>query len=178
MLHDDRLFEVFAATQNRIQAMMLIHEQLYQSDDLGHVNFGEYLHRLMLNVFLSNSSNLGAVKPILQAEPVFLNLETAVPCGLLVNELLVNSLKHAFPENYTGEVRILLHQTPDQQIHIKIADNGVGLPAELDWRQTISLGFKLVRILAKQLKAEVQLEQTNGTIVNLTFAELKYQPRF
>lgn len=178
MLHDDRLFNLFSATQNRIQAMTLIHEQLYQSDHLGRVNFGEYLHRLMLNVFLSNSSDLESVKPILQADPVSLNLETAVPCGLLINELLVNSLKHAFPNHQVGEVRILLHQMPDGRVEIQLIDNGIGLPADLDWQQATSLGFKLVRILAKQLKAEIQIERTNGTIVHLIFSELKYQPRF
>lgn len=178
MLHDDRLCDVFSATQNRIQAMTLIHEQLYQSDNLGQVNFGEYLNRLMLNVFLANSSDLESVQPILQAEPVFLNLETAVPCGLLINELLVNSLKHAFPNHQTGEVKILLHQTASGQVQIQLIDNGIGLPADFDWQQASSLGFKLVRILTRQLKAEIQIERGNGTIVHLSFSELKYQPRF
>lgn len=190
-LHEPRLSQLFATTQDRIQAMTLIHEQLYQSDELGRVEFGEYLKRLILNVFLANSSNLAAVTPVINVESVWLNLETAVPCGLLIHELLVNSLKHAFPEGKAGEVHILLNQTPDQRVYVQVWDTGRGLSR--DWQNAASLGFKLVRILAKQLKAEITFESASkstsesefkspsgrsGTAVTLAFAELKYKPRF
>jgi two-component sensor histidine kinase len=182
-LHEPRLSDLFATTQDRIQAMTLIHEQLYQSDELGRVEFGEYLKRLTLNVFLANSSNLAAVMPVINVESVWLNLETAVPCGLLIHELLVNSLKHAFPEGEAGEVHILLNQTSDQRVYIQVWDTGRGLSC--DWQNAASLGFKLVRILAKQLKAEMTFESASkspssrsGTAVTLAFTELKYKPRF
>lgn len=176
-VNDERLSALFATTQNRIQAMTLIHEQLYQSADLGRIDFGEYLRRLTLNVFLANSNDLERVTPVIRVESVWLNLETAVPCGLLVNELLVNSLQHGFPDGQRGKVQIELMEA-DQQIQIKIGDDGVGLAAGLDWQHPDSLGLKLVRILAKQLKAEIQLEGCGGTTVKLRFAELQYQTRF
>lgn len=177
VVNDERLSALFATTQNRIQAMTLIHEQLYQSEDLGRIDFGEYLRRLVLNVFLANSNDLERVTPVIQVESVWLNLETAVPCGLLVNELLVNSLQHGFPNGQSGEVHIGLGQL-DSRIQIKVWDDGLGLPAGFDWRQTDSLGLKLVRILAKQLKAEIQFDGSGGTAASLSFTELKYQVRF
>ncbi len=176
-VNDERLSALFATTQNRIQAMTLIHEQLYQSADLGRIDFGEYLRRLTLNVFLANSNNLECVTPVIRVESVWLNLETAVPCGLLVNELLVNSLQHGFSDGQLGKVQIELTQV-NQQIQIKIWDDGVGLAADFDWQHPDSLGLKLVRILAKQLKAEIQLEGNSGTTATLRFAELQYQTRF
>lgn len=176
-LNDRRLTDLFTTAQNRIQAIALIHEQLYQSDNLVQVDFGEYLKRLILNVFLVNTCELGLVKPMIEVETVHLNLETAVPCGLLINELLVNSLKHAFPNRRSGEVHVALYQN-DQLIHVSVQDNGIGIAPDLDWQNTASLGFKLVCILAKQLKAKVHLDRTFGTSVQLTFSELKYKPRF
>lgn len=176
-VNDERLSGLFATTQNRIQAMTLIHEQLYQSTDLGQIDFGEYLRRLTLNVFLANSDDLERVTPVIRVDSVWLNLETAVPCGLLVNELLVNSLQHGFPNGQLGEVHIELAQI-DQQIQIKIWDNGVGLASSFDWQQSDSLGLKLVRILAKQLKAVIQLDGSSGTTATFSFAELQYQTRF
>lgn len=177
-LNDDRLSELFATTQNRIQAMTLIHEQLYQSHDLGRVDLGEYLKRLTLNMFLANSPNFGLIQPMIQVESVYVNLETAVPCGLLINEFLVNSLKHAFPDGRSGEVQVKLSQSADQQVHVTIQDNGVGMAADIDWHSAPSLGFKLVRILAKQLKAAIQIDRTSGTAVQFSFSELEYRSRF
>ncbi|MBF2048373.1 MAG: hypothetical protein IGS54_13575 [Elainella sp. C42_A2020_010] len=176
-LNDERLSQLFAPTQNRIQVMTLIYEQLYQSDNLSRVEFGEYLKRLTLNVFLAISSYFGSIKPVIQVEPVWLNLETAIPCGLLINELLVNSLQHAFPNQRLGEIQVQLQQI-HSRIHIIIQDNGIGLPPHFDWQQTSSLGLKLVRILAKQLNAEVSFTSNGGTTVQLEFSELNYKSRF
>jgi PAS domain S-box-containing protein len=177
-VNDERLSERFATAQNRIQAMTLIHEQLYQSHNLGQVDLSEYLQRLTLNMFLANSPNFGLVQPVIQAESICVNLETAVPCGLLINEFLVNSLKHAFPEGRSGEVQIKLSQSADQQIHVAIQDNGIGIAADIDWHSVQSLGFKLIRILAKQLKASIQIDCTSGTAVRFSFSELEYKSRF
>jgi PAS domain S-box-containing protein len=186
-LNDQRLADLFTTTQNRIQSLTLIYEQLYESDNLARVDFGEYLKRLTLNVFLANSSTLGLIQPKIEVESLFLNLETAVPCALLVNELLLNCLKHAFLEGEAGEVHVKLYQT-DRHIHVEVSDNGIGLAPDLDWQNSTSLGFKLIRILAKQLKATVDLNRQNfnsqdsknqsGTSVRVTFSELQYKSRF
>lgn len=177
-IDDRKVQELFADSQNRIHTMALIHEQLYQSKDLGEINFSEYIHTLMDNLFFSFSDRASIVKSIINVEPITLNIETAIPCGLLINELVTNSFKHAFPNNESGEVCIELHQDEQQKIHLTIRDNGIGIPADIDWQNSPSLGLKLVRILAKQLKAEIELDGSSGTLVNLTFSPLKYKPRF
>jgi PAS domain S-box-containing protein len=177
-LNDDCLSALFATAQNRIQSMTLIYEQLYESADLGQINLGEYLKRLTLNAFLTNSKTPSLIQPQIAAEPLCLNLETAVPCGLLINELVVNSLKHAFPNGKAGEVQVKLAQI-DQQVQITVCDSGVGLAPDFEWQAASSLGFRLIRILAKQLKANIHLESNaSGTTVEIRFAELPYQPRF
>ncbi|MGB3511724.1 MAG: PAS domain-containing protein [Microcoleaceae cyanobacterium] len=177
-IEDKKVQELFADSQNRIQTMALIHEQLYQSKDLGEIDFSEYLHTLIDNLFFSYGDRASTVQPIINVEPITLNIETAIPCGLLINELVTNSFKHAFPNNKSGEVCIELNQDTEQKIYLTIRDNGIGIPADFDWQNTSSLGLKLVRILSKQLKAEIEFDASNGTLVHLTFFPLKYKDRF
>ncbi len=158
--------------------MALIHEQLYQSKDLGQIDFSEYLHTLMDNLLCSYSSRENIINPIINVEPISLNLETAIPCGLIINELVTNSLKYAFPNGENGEVGLELHQDEQKKINLTIRDNGIGITADFDWQNSSSLGLKLVRILSKQLKAEIEFDGTQGTVVNLRFFPLKYKPRF
>lgn len=174
---NDEILALFADSQNRIQSMALIHEQLYQSENLRQVNFGEYIHRLVSNLFSCNELN-GNIESKLDVEPLLLNLETAIPCGLLINELVTNIFKHAFPESRMGKIHIQLTQDREQFLHLKVADNGIGLPKGIDWKQSSTLGLKLVRILCRQLKAEVNLETYQGTAFTFIFKELNYQPRF
>ncbi|NES05696.1 MAG: PAS domain-containing protein, partial [Okeania sp. SIO2F4] len=177
-IEDEKVLDLFADSQNRIQTMALIHEQLYQSKDLGKIDFSEYIHTLMDNLLSSYSNRESIINPIINVEPISLNLETAIPCGLLINELVTNSLKYAFPNGENGEVSIELHQDEQEKIHLTIGDNGIGMPADFDWQNSSSLGLKLVRILSKQLKAEIEFDATQGTVVNLIFSPLKYKPRF
>ena len=122
-----------------------------------------------------------SIHPVVDAEPTLINIETAIPCGLLLNELVTNSFKHAFPEGEEGEVHIQLYRDSDQKLNLKIWDNGVGLPPELEWQNSTSLGLKLVKILAKQLKAVISFDSLGagkGTSVRITFSELKHRTRF
>ncbi|MGD1702344.1 PAS domain-containing protein [Dapis sp. BLCC M229] len=177
-IEDEKVLDLFADSQNRIQTMALIHEQLYQSKDLGQIDFSEYIHTLIDNLFCSYSNRESIINPIINVEPISLNLETAIPCGLLINELVTNSLKYAFPNGENGELGIELHQDEQEKIYLTIRDNGIGIPADFDWQNSSSLGLKLVRILSKQLKAEIEFDGTQGTVVNLRFFPLKYKPRF
>lgn len=178
---DQRLLNVFTDSQNRIQAMALVHEQLYQAKDLGQVEFGDYIYRLVNNLICSYGDRMRSIHPVVEAEPILINIETAIPCGLLLNELVTNSFKHAFLEGGAGEVHIQLYRDSQQLLNLKIWDNGVGLPADLDWQNSTSLGLKLVKIFAKQLKALIRfdrLDASGGTSVCLTFSELKQRSRF
>ncbi|MGL5081062.1 MAG: histidine kinase dimerization/phosphoacceptor domain -containing protein [Microcoleaceae cyanobacterium] len=177
-IQDEHLLHLFEESQNRIRSMALVHEQLYQSDDLGKVNFGDYIHRLVENIFFSLNEDIKAVQPIIEVEPIQLNLETAIPCGLIINELVTNCFKHAFLDQPSREVHIELYQDEQQKIHLRIWDNGIGIPPEINWEDSSSLGLKLVRILSKQLRGELHFNGNSGTLVSLVFSQLQYKSRF
>jgi PAS domain S-box-containing protein len=176
---DQQALQVFADSQNRIQAMALIHEQLYQAREFGKVEFSDYIHRLANNLAFFYSDQIHSVQLVIDVEPIQINLETAITCGLLLNELVTNAFKHAFPGSQTGKVRIQLHQDANRRFHLTVEDNGVGLPQNLNWQTSKSLGLNLVRILVKQLKAKIEFAapHQNGTQVQVSFAELNYSAR-
>ena len=107
-----------------------------------------------------------------------LDINSAVPCGMILNELISNALKHAFPEDRTGVVRIGLRRRPDGATELRVEDNGVGLGEGVDFRRTESLGLQIVNLLVDQLDATLEVDRTKGTGVTLIFKELKYKPRF
>lgn len=175
---------LFTDSQNRINSMALIHEQLYQSPSLGAISFDRYLKDLVDNLLASYSSHSVAVQLQLDLEPVTVNIETAMPCGLIVNELVSNSLKYAFPPEYPGIVRLQLHihsdskeQLKDRQFVLSVGDNGMGICKSINWQNTNSLGLRLVRMLTRQLEGEIELDLKEGTLFRLTFTELQYKER-
>lgn len=176
-IKDPNLLEIFNDSQNRIYTMALIHEQLYQSEDLRKVNLGEYIQRLIGNLCTSFMSSYKSIKLVVEAEPLSLNLETAIPCGLIINELVTNAYKHAFPNDQFGEVKVQLFQSENEQLNLIVADNGIGIMETVDWENPTSLGLKLVQILAKQLKGNLDFDFQSGTCVKLSFQELEYKPR-
>ncbi len=172
-IEDEEVRNLFQDSQNRIQTMAVIHEQLYQSQDLAEIDFADYIKRLVSNLFLSYNHQQSGIKPITHLEKCYLNIETAIPAGLLINELVTNAFKHAFPSGQ-GEVNISLEVEREQQIKLTVADNGQGLPADLDWENSPSLGLRLVRLLSQQLDAQVQFETSpRGTNFTLKFMALK-----
>ncbi|MBE9229419.1 PAS domain S-box protein [Phormidium sp. LEGE 05292] len=176
-INDPNLLEIFNDSQNRIYTMALIHEQLYQSEDLGKVNLDKYIQQLIGNLCTSLNSSSKSIKLIVEAEALSFNLETAIPCGLIINELITNAYKHAFTNGQCGDVKVQLFQSENQQLNLIVADNGIGIPATVDWQNPISLGLKLVKILAKQLKANLEFDFQSGTVVKLTFKQLQYKRR-
>ncbi|MGP0070587.1 MAG: sensor histidine kinase, partial [Bryobacteraceae bacterium] len=139
--------------QNRIQSMALLHEILYQSEDLAVVDFSKYVRRLVGYLFRSYGVDNGRIRLRTKLDPVGLELDDALPCALLISEVISNSLKHGFPEGREGEVSILLRGQSGTAVSLAVSDNGVGLPGNLDWTTTRSLGLRLVRALADQLHA-------------------------
>jgi PAS domain S-box-containing protein len=156
--------------QGRVRAMSLIHETLYQSGDFARIPFGEYLERLSRTLLASYQTRNGRVGLTVKADPVFLDLQTAVPCGLLVNELLSNSLKHGFPDGRAGLITIEVRRENATAVRLVVADDGVGMPVGLDLKGGATLGMQLVRVLSEQIGAEVRWENTGGTRVELRFA--------
>ena len=154
----------------RVRSMALVHEKLYQSTDLARIDFAEYIGSLLGYLWRAHGTAVGAVRLTLDLEPVSLSVDIAVPCGLILNELASNALKHAFRGRATGEVTVSLRGITDGRVSLRISDNGVGLPAGLDWRQTRSLGLRLVQMLAGQLDAKVEKSGNSGTEFEVTFS--------
>jgi two-component sensor histidine kinase len=171
-IHDHRIRAYFQDSQHRIQTMALIHEKLYQSGNLAQIDFAEYLRDLVANVVRSSHLDQGHLALKFNTEEVFFPIATAIPCGLLLHELLSNCVKHAFPESRSGTIEVSLHRNPQRMYVLTVCDNGVGLPPELDVRNTVSLGLRLVHLLAAQLHGTLMFESRKGTSVTLTFSEL------
>ena len=183
-IDDASIIDLFTDSQYRINTMALIHEQLYQSPSLGAISFDLYLENLVHNLFASHNFDPGCVQLQLDLAPVTLNIETAMPCGLIVNELVSNSLKYAFPQKRPGIVHLQFHTHPDskeqhreRRFVLVVGDNGVGIRSDINWQSTNSLGLRLVRMLTRQLDGEIELDLKDGTLFRMTFTELQYRER-
>ncbi|MEG4326772.1 PAS domain S-box protein [Microcoleus sp. herbarium5] len=174
---DPQVSKMLEESQNRLYSMALIHEKLYRSTNLAQINFGEYLEDLVSNLFHSYNISNNQIQLQVLAEPISLNLETATPCGLIANELVSNTLKHAFPDGTTGTVSVECYQTGDQEINLLVKDNGIGFPQNLDFRKTHSMGFQVVCTLTEQLEGTIEISREFGTSFHLKFNELNYFQR-
>ncbi len=175
-LTDDRIRQELNEVRDRIRSMALVHEKLYQSSNLQQLNFAEYTASLLHYLWRSHGSLAEKVRLNLVVAPVVLPIEVAVPCGLILNELAGNALKHAFPGNVGGEITVGLdYDSANGAIRLRVHDNGVGLPAGLDWRQSSSLGLRLVQILAGQLHGTVATGADPGCEFAVTFPLREFQ---
>jgi PAS domain S-box-containing protein len=167
---DPEMRKMFQESQDRIHSMALLHESLYQSQNLSRVDFPEYIRQLAAHLFHSYGVGVDRIHLRTDLDRLSLNLDAAMPCGLIINELISNSLKYAFPEGRSGEIRIELREHADGMARLVVADNGVGLRADIDWVNTRSLGLRLVRSLAEQLGGKIEVSSQAGTEVRLAFA--------
>ncbi len=170
---DDKSLQLLRESQNRVKAMALIHEKLYQSHDLSHINLPEYIHTITTNLLYSYQGDINAVKINMKIADIELSLDMAIPCGLLINELVSNSLQHGFPTNQKGEIWIILQPLPNEKFLLIIKDNGVGIPEEINFPNSDSLGLRLISSLVNQLDGSVMLEKNKGTSFTITFPEVK-----
>ncbi|MCL1470539.1 PAS domain S-box protein [Argonema antarcticum] len=177
-LNDALAIDLFRESQNRISSMALIHEQLYQSEHLDRIDLVEYIQSLVANLLQSFGCTNNTIHLNLNVAPIYLNIETAIPCGLIINEVLSNSLKYAFPQGSKGEVSIQFIQLASKEFNLSISDNGIGLPPNFNLETTETLGLRLVRILTRQLKGVLEIDSHQGTTFKITFAELNYRRRF
>ena len=154
---DERVLAEFAEIGHRVRAMALVHETLYQAPDLAQLNFADYTNRLLHQLWRAHAGAAGCVRLNVTVPAVGLPVDTAVTCGLLLNELASNTLKHAFPAGRSGTVTVALdYVAATRAVCLRVQDDGVGLPAGLDWRQSKSLGLRLVNMLAGQLRGTVE----------------------
>jgi two-component sensor histidine kinase len=152
------------ATRNRIRSMALIHAKLYQSKNLSQINFAEYIEEFSRQLRSLYNVSSKKVKLVLDIDAVYLDVDVAIPCGMIVNELLTNALKYAFPEERSGEIRVVLRSEQSETV-LSVEDNGVGLPPGIDLERVETLGLQLVRGLAQQVNGTVTVEQSRGTRV-------------
>ena len=167
---DEETVGMFKESQSRIRSMALIHEKLYQSPDLAKIDFAEYIHKLTKHLFQTYGANAKAVKLEINVKDIFLNIDSGVPCGLLINELISNSLKYAFPSGEKGLISIELLKKNDSEYNLIVKDTGVGLPQDFDLHKTHTLGLQLVNSLSRQLKGKMELGNNGGTEFRLTFS--------
>lgn len=151
---DERTIRILQDSQDRVRSMALVHESLYRSDNLAAVDFGEYALELARSLLASHQMPDRAIRIVSDLDPVSLSIEQAVPCGLILNELFTNALKHAFPQSTTGEIVLSWKRGPDGESILRVIDNGVGLPEESILQATQSLGLRLIHSLARQIDAQ------------------------
>jgi two-component sensor histidine kinase len=167
-VHNETAADVLKQSADRIKSMALLHENLYQSKDLAKVDFNTYIHSLVNHLMLGYGDNSGKIKVNMEIDDVYLDVDTSIPCGLIVNELLSNALKHAFPENHPGKIDIAFTQN-QKKYHLVISDNGIGFPPSVDYKKTTSLGLQLVITLTNQLMGQITLDQTEGSTFSIYF---------
>jgi two-component sensor histidine kinase len=168
-VEDEQVLEMFAESRDRVRSMALVHEKLYQSSDLAQVDFGEYVHSLVAQLTRTyHQTGDGAVALQVDAQDVALSIDMAVPCGLIINELVSNALKHAFPDGRNGKIRISLRAKRDG-FALEVTDNGVGFPDDKDFLNSESLGMQLVALLVEQIQGRIELDRRKGTTFRITF---------
>lgn len=175
---DNQYLEMFKESQNRIRSMALVHEKLYQTRDLADVDFKGYVKSLLTSLLRSYGSNTDKVTMDVDVKDLSLGLESAIPCGLIINELVSNALKYAFPGNRNGVIRVSLNLVDDEHVELGVSDNGVGIPERIDINNTDSMGLHLVMILSEdQLMGDVGLNRENGTAFRIRFRKHSYKAR-
>jgi len=180
-IKDENASGVFKESQNRVKSMAMIHEKLYMTDGLARIDFAGYIKNLVNDLFYSYGTN--RIKLDINADKLFLNIDTAIPCGLIINEIVTNSLKYAFPEqqglayksfidNKESRIYIELHQN-NGRILLTIGDNGVGLPDGIDFENTETLGLRLVKSLVDQLDGTIKIYSNGGVEFKIILMQIE-----
>jgi PAS domain S-box-containing protein len=168
-LEDGSSRDALAECQTRVLAIALIHEKLYQSKDYSRVRFSEYAKSLASNIFSATGTSPDAVSLRLETEDVSLGVDKAIPCGLILNELITNALKHGFPAAMMGTVTVDLRKCGENAISISVSDNGIGMPEKIEFKDSPSLGLSLVHTLVEQLEGQLEILHGGGTTFRVTF---------
>jgi PAS domain S-box-containing protein len=168
-IQESPVAEVLLESQNRVRSIALVHEKLYRSDDLASVDFSQYIYSLVAHLFSSYNIHSNAVMLETDIDSISLDIDQAVPCGLIINELVSNALKYAFPNRMGGIIRIDLHLDEQSQVILTVSDNGIGIPEFLKLDQLTSLGLQLVQDFVEQLEGTLHIDRHSGTTFRITF---------
>lgn len=169
-IKDEYDLVIFKQSQQRIASMALVHEKLYQSQDLARINFGEYIRDLVTDLFTAYEVNEDAIALNINIDDgVFLGLDTAIPCSLIIHELVSNSLKYAFPSGRDGTIYIEIHQNQERHVTLVVGDDGIGLPPNFSFKNIASLGWQLVDALINQISGNIDIQGARGVECQVTF---------
>jgi Amt family ammonium transporter len=175
---NEQAIEMAKESQNRIKVMALIHEKLYRSKDFANVEFNDYIKNLVNDLFASYKVSTSRISLKMDIENISLGIDTAIPTGLIINELVTNCLKYAFAKDTDGEIRISLRSLDDGHNELIVSDNGVGLPESLDIKKAESLGLRMITNLTERsLHGKVMIKIDNGTEFQIIFKEKEYKDR-
>jgi two-component system, sensor histidine kinase PdtaS len=175
LIPDEHTRGLLFDTQARVRSMALIHDKFSRSTSLSQINLGDYLRELVAELF--RAYRPPSVEYDLDAEPISVNIDTAIPCGLIASELISNCLKHAFPEGRSGRVRVTLETVSPSVYALVVQDDGVGVPENFAEIRGESLGLQLIDTLARQLGTSLQVDQEGGSTFRLRFQETRYKTR-
>ncbi len=175
-LQDEAASAALKESQQRVHSMALIHERLYGSLQADYVDFEEYIQTLVSDLFFSYSGSTRRLTSRLRTSPVFLKIEQAIPCGLILNELVTNALKYAYPNDENGEIVVALHESALGYITVCVSDEGVGLPEGFDWHASHSMGLPIVDLLANQLGGEIRVHSHPGATFSVEFPREAKEP--
>jgi PAS domain S-box-containing protein len=178
---DPQTLRLLRETQDRVRSMALVHEKLYRAEDLSRIDFSEYTRHLATMLTRSYRTQAGDIQLEFDLEKLRLNLDTAIPCGLILNELISNALKYAFPPQRSNprpaRLMVSLHATDPGTYTLQVADSGVGLPEGIDIHKTSSLGLQVVSLLSEQLGGSASAHNSDGACFTIRFRELQYKDR-
>jgi len=169
MVTDPETREMFKQSQNRIRSMALIHEALYKSDDLANIDFSDYISRMATHLLSFYREEIRHVKFKQEVQGIFLDINKAIPCGLIISELISNALKHAFSGRRDGEILIRMKRDKRGKYTLTVKDTGVGFPEKLNFREATTLGLQLVTDLTVQLHGQIELKKREGTEFTIRF---------
>lgn len=178
-IDDPHTIEILNDSQGRIRAMALIHETFYQPGDLSTISIRDYIKNLALNLFDTYGIDPDRIQFHSDFAGVSMDIETATPCGLIINELITNSIKYAFPDNREGFIRVsVLKDDQVGEFQLQVMDNGIGLPEDIDLEKSRTMGLQLVHsLVTNQLQGEITLVRNSGTEYHIKFRELRYKQR-
>ena len=169
LVDDVKLKDILEESQNRIRSMALIHENLYRNENLANIKFSNYVKSLSGNLARSYSDQYGRISLEFDLADVYLPLDTGIPCGLILNELISNSFKYAFEGKEKGIITIRLIAIKEDEFNLEISDDGIGIPETMDWKNSKSLGMKIVTKLVEQIEGELTHDFSRGTKFNIHF---------
>ena len=177
-LKNQQIIDIFNEIENKIISMALVHQKLYESQDLSHLNLKEYVEGIVRLIEQSYSSSLERIDISVSGEDIFVLLDTAMPCGLIINELITNAIKYAFPGNRKGNIDIGLNLSSKKELVLKITDNGVGLPKNFDIRKDSGLGIHtIINLVEYQLDGSINFKYDNGLSCTIVLKKELYEPR-